>query len=107
MSEFEEDPSANTGRFRAFVERGDDDGLPRRLPVSPAVLVTVGVVIVAIVIVVVALVAGGLGFLLGNHSKGSSTSRLGALASPADATPGLATPKSSTPASTGRTCSWP
>jgi hypothetical protein len=52
MSEFE-DPSANTGRFRAFVERGDEDAPPsRRLPVSPAVLITVGVVIVAIIIIV-------------------------------------------------------
>jgi hypothetical protein len=52
MSEFE-DPSANTGRFRAFVERGDEDvAPPRRLPASPAVLVTVGVVIVAIIIVI-------------------------------------------------------
>jgi hypothetical protein len=54
MSEFE-DPSANTGRFRAFVERGDEDiASTRRLPASPAVLVTVGVVIVAIIIVIVA-----------------------------------------------------
>jgi hypothetical protein len=54
MSEFE-DPSANTGRFRAFVERGDEDVAPsRRSSVSPAVLITVGVVIVAIIIVIVA-----------------------------------------------------
>ena len=57
MSEFEQDPSANTGRFRAFVERGDEDAPPRsrRFPVSPGVLVAVGVVIVAIVIMAVAL----------------------------------------------------
>jgi hypothetical protein len=56
MSEFEQDPSANTGRFRAFVERGDDDvGPPRRFRVSRGVLITVGVVIVAVIIVVVAL----------------------------------------------------
>ncbi len=56
MSEFERDPSASTGRFRAFVERGDQDVRPdRRLPVSGAALVAVGVVIAAIVIVVVAL----------------------------------------------------
>jgi hypothetical protein len=54
MSELE-DPSANTGRFRAFVERGDEDVAPsRRLPASPAVLVAVGVVIVAIIVVIVA-----------------------------------------------------
>jgi hypothetical protein len=56
MSEFEQDPSANTGRFRAFVDRGDED-VPRsrRSPVSPAVLVVVGVLVVAIVIVIVAM----------------------------------------------------
>jgi hypothetical protein len=56
MSEFEQDPSANTGRFRAFVERADDDaGPPRRFRMSPGVLITVGVVIVAVIVVVVAL----------------------------------------------------
>jgi hypothetical protein len=55
MSEFE-DPSANTGRFRAFVERTDEDvTASRRLPASPAVLITVGAVIVAIIIAIVAL----------------------------------------------------
>ena len=55
MSEFE-DPSANTGRFRAFVERGDEDVAPsRRLPASPGVLITAGVVLVAIIIVIVTL----------------------------------------------------
>jgi hypothetical protein len=55
MSEFE-DPSANTGRFRAFVERRDEDVAPsRRLSASPAVLITVGVVIVAVIIVIAAL----------------------------------------------------
>jgi hypothetical protein len=54
MSEFE-DPSANTGRFRAFVERGEEEvARPRRLPVSPAVLVIAGVVVVAIIIVIAA-----------------------------------------------------
>jgi hypothetical protein len=56
MSEFEQDPSANTGRFRAFVERGEEDGIPqRRFPGSPAALIAVGVVIIAIIIVVVAI----------------------------------------------------
>jgi hypothetical protein len=56
MSEFEQDPSANTGRFRAFAERQDEDGSrSRRLPASPGILVAVGVVIVAIVILAVAL----------------------------------------------------
>ncbi len=54
MSEFEEDPSANTGRFRAFVERGEEDVMPsRRLPASPGVLVTAGVVILAVIILIV------------------------------------------------------
>ena len=54
MSEFE-DPSANTGRFKAFVERGDEDAASSRRPrVSPAMLITVGVVIIAIIIVIVA-----------------------------------------------------
>jgi hypothetical protein len=56
MSEFEHDPSANTGRFRAFVERGDEDApRSRRFPASPGVLVAVGVVIVAIVVLAIAL----------------------------------------------------
>ncbi|HJY66873.1 MAG TPA: hypothetical protein VJ254_09105 [Streptosporangiaceae bacterium] len=55
MSEFE-DPSANTGRFRAFVERGDEDVAPsRRLPASPAVLIAVGAVIVVVIVLIVAL----------------------------------------------------
>jgi hypothetical protein len=55
MPEFE-DTSANTGRFRAFVERGDQEDVApsRRLPASPAVLIAVGVVIVAIIIVIAA-----------------------------------------------------
>jgi hypothetical protein len=53
MSEFEEDPSANTGRFRAFVERGEEEVIPsRRLPASPGVLVAAGVVILAIIILI-------------------------------------------------------
>jgi hypothetical protein len=56
MSEFEQDPSANTGRFRAFVERGDQDApRSRRSPTSPAVLIVAGLVIIAIIIVIVAL----------------------------------------------------
>jgi len=56
MSEFEQDPSANTGRFRAFVERGDEDSSrSRRAPVSPAVLIVVSVLVVAVVIIIVAM----------------------------------------------------
>ena len=54
MSEFEQDPSASTGRFRAFVEHGDED-VTRRRSFPPGVLIAVGVVIVAIVIIAVAL----------------------------------------------------
>ncbi len=54
MSEFEQDPSANTGRFRAFVERGDEDrSRARRAPASPAVLIVAGVLIIAVVIIIV------------------------------------------------------
>ncbi len=56
MSEFEQDPSANTGRFRAFVERGDEDAnRSRRSRMSPAMLVVVGVVVIAVIIVLVAM----------------------------------------------------
>jgi hypothetical protein len=56
MSEFEQDPSANTGRFRAFVERGAEDASrSRRSPASPAVLIVAGVVIVVVVILIVAM----------------------------------------------------
>ena len=55
MSDVEQDPSANTGRFRAFVERGDEDVAPRRFPLSPTALMVVGAVFVAIIIVIVAL----------------------------------------------------
>jgi hypothetical protein len=56
MSEFEPDPSASTGRFRAFVERGDDDTARARRPaVSPAVLIVAAVMVIVVVILVVAL----------------------------------------------------
>ena len=56
MSEFEQDPSANTGRFRAFVERGEEDtSRAERSPVSPAMLIVAGVVVIAVIIVIVAM----------------------------------------------------
>ena len=55
MSEYEQDPSASTGRFQAFVERGDDDARARRSPVSPAMLIAGAVVVIAVVIIIVAL----------------------------------------------------
>jgi len=57
MSEFEQDPSASTGRFRAFVERGDDDtSRARRSPVSPAMPI-VGAAIIAVIVVVIIIIA--------------------------------------------------
>jgi hypothetical protein len=57
MSEFEQDPSANTGRFRAFVERGDDDTPRARRPaVSPAMLIAGAVIVIAVIIIIVAVV---------------------------------------------------
>ena len=56
MSEFDQDPSANTGRFRAFVERGDEDtSRARRSSVSPAVLIAGAVAVLVIIVVIVAL----------------------------------------------------
>jgi hypothetical protein len=56
MSQFEQDPSASTGRFRAFVERGDEDApARRRSSVSPAVWIIVGVVVIAIIAVIASL----------------------------------------------------
>jgi hypothetical protein len=58
MSEFEQDPSANTGRFRAFVERGEDEAPPaRRAPVSPAMLIAGGVVVIAVIVTIILAVA--------------------------------------------------
>jgi hypothetical protein len=55
MSQFEQDPSANTGRFRAFVERGDDDtSRPQRSSVSPAVLIAGAVIVIAVIVIIVA-----------------------------------------------------
>jgi len=58
MSEFEQDPSASTGRFRAFVERGDDDTpRARRSQVSPAMLIAGAVVVIAVIVAIVIAVA--------------------------------------------------
>ncbi len=57
MSEFEQDPSASTGRFRAFVERGDDDTpRARRSSVSPAMLIAGAVVLIAVIVIIVAVI---------------------------------------------------
>ena len=55
MSEFEQDPSANTGRFRAFVERGDDDTSRARRPsVSPAMMIAGAVLVIAVIVIIIA-----------------------------------------------------
>jgi hypothetical protein len=55
MSEFEQDQSASTGRFRAFVERGDDDiSRARRSRVSPAMLIAGAVVVIAVIVIIIA-----------------------------------------------------
>ena len=56
MSEIEQDPSASTGRFRAFVERGDDDDTSRarRSPVSPAMLIAGAVLVIAVIVIILA-----------------------------------------------------
>jgi hypothetical protein len=58
MSEFEQDPSASTGRFRAFVERGDDDiSRARRSPVSSPMMIAGVVVLVVVVVAIIIAVA--------------------------------------------------
>jgi len=55
MSEYEQDPSASTGRFRAFVERGDDDTSRARRPsVSPTMLIAGVVVVIAVIVIIIA-----------------------------------------------------
>jgi hypothetical protein len=58
MSEYEQDPSASTGRFRAFVERGDDDTpRARRSPVSPPIMIAGAVVLIAVIVAIIIAVA--------------------------------------------------
>ena len=58
MSEFEQDPSASTGRFRAFVERGDQDtSRARRSPVPLPMLIAGVVVVIAVIVALVVAVA--------------------------------------------------
>jgi hypothetical protein len=58
MSEYQQDPSASTGRFRAFVEGGEEEApRARSSSVSPAVLIIGAVVIIAIVAIIIAMVA--------------------------------------------------
>ena len=58
MSEFEQDPSASTGRFRAFVERGDDDTpRARRSRVSSPMLIAGAMVLIAVIVAIIIAVA--------------------------------------------------
>ncbi len=58
MSEFEQDPSASTGRFRAFVDRGDDDTpRTRRSPVSPPMMIAGAVVLITVIVAIIIAVA--------------------------------------------------
>jgi hypothetical protein len=59
MSEFEQDPSASTGRFRAFVEHGGDDDTPRarRSRVSSPMLIAGAMVVIAVIVAIIIAVA--------------------------------------------------
>jgi hypothetical protein len=58
MSEFEQDPSANTGRFRAFVERGEEDtSRAGRSPLSAAMPIVAGVAVIVVIVVIIVMVA--------------------------------------------------
>jgi hypothetical protein len=53
MAEFEQDPSANTGRFRAFVQQAEEE-TTRSPAVSRGMLIGIGVALAVIVIVILA-----------------------------------------------------
>ena len=62
MAELEEDPSANTARFRAFAERADEETpspWQMRAPASRVMLFAAGVIVVAVIAGVVALSLAG------------------------------------------------
>lgn len=62
MSQIEQDPSASTGRFKAFVERSDaENPSPWRMraPASRVLLLAGAVVLAAIIIAVLALALAG------------------------------------------------
>jgi hypothetical protein len=53
MAEFEEDPSANTGRFRAFAQQADE---PSRSAPSSRTALIAGAVVLAVIIIVLLVV---------------------------------------------------
>jgi hypothetical protein len=58
MAEYEQDPSGNTGRFRAFVEHAQAEERATSSPARSRALLIGGVVLaVIVIIVVIALVA--------------------------------------------------
>jgi hypothetical protein len=57
MAEYEQDPSASTGRFRAFVEQGQAEERATRPPAKSRGLLIGGAVLAVIVIVVIIAVA--------------------------------------------------
>jgi hypothetical protein len=59
MAEFEQDPSANTGRFRAFVEQAQAADSTPRAPMASRSLLIGGAVVLAVIVIVVLIVAVG------------------------------------------------
>jgi hypothetical protein len=57
MAEYEQDPSASTGRFRAFVEQGQAEERVTRSPARSRGALIGGAVLALIVIVVIIAVA--------------------------------------------------
>ena len=58
MAEYEQqDPSASTGRFRAFVEQGQTEERTTRSPASSRGLLIGGAVLVLVIVVVILAVA--------------------------------------------------
>ncbi len=53
MAEFDQDPSANTGRFRAFAEQVERESTDVSRPASRGLLIGAGVVLAVIIIIVV------------------------------------------------------
>jgi hypothetical protein len=53
LAEFEEDPSANTGRFRAFAQQADE---PSRSAPSSRTALIAGAAVLAVIIIVLLVV---------------------------------------------------
>ncbi|MBV9445767.1 MAG: hypothetical protein JO345_07720 [Streptosporangiaceae bacterium] len=54
MSELDQDPSANTGRFRAFAEQVERESGGTSRPAPRGLLIGAGVALVVIIIVILA-----------------------------------------------------